>query len=77
MLPNDAIKTTNAAALGQAIRARRRESGVTQQQLADVIGVNRRVVGELENGKPTVQLAIALAAVRATGLDLKLHRRGT
>lgn len=48
---------------------------LTQQQLADSIGVNRRVVGELERGKGSVRIEIALAAARALGLDVDLRRR--
>lgn len=41
-----------------------------------MIGVNRRVIGELEAGKDTVQLKIALDTARALGLDLELRPRG-
>ena len=58
------------------LRARRREQHLTQEDLAAVIGVNRRVVGELERGKGTVRLEIALAAARALGLDVELTPRG-
>lgn len=60
---------------GREIRALRMGQRLTQQQLADIIGVNRRVVGELERGKGSVRLEIALAAARALGLDVDLRRR--
>lgn len=60
---------------GREIRALRMGRRLTQQQLADIIGVNRRVVGELERGKGSVRLEIALAAARALGLDVDLRRR--
>jgi DNA-binding XRE family transcriptional regulator len=60
---------------GHAIRARRADLHLTQGQLAEVIGVNRRVIGELERGKGSVRLEIALAAARAVGLDVELKRR--
>lgn len=60
---------------GQRIRRRRLELGISQQALADVVGVNRRVVGELERGKSSVQLGIALRAAEALGLDIILHER--
>lgn len=62
--------------LGETLRARRRTLHLTQDDLAAVIGVNRRVVGELERGKGTVRLEIALAAARALGLDVELRPRG-
>jgi len=61
--------------LGAQLRSRRRELGLSQEDVAAVIGVNRRVIGELEHGKPTVQLQIALEVSRALGLDLELRRR--
>jgi HTH-type transcriptional regulator/antitoxin HipB len=61
---------------GRALRARRRELGLSQEQLADVIGVHRRVIGELEHGKRSVRLQIVLDCARALGLDLRLDPRG-
>ena len=61
---------------GLTLRRRRRELDLTQDALAAVIGVNRRVVGELERGKGSVRLEIALAAARAVGLDVELRPRG-
>jgi DNA-binding XRE family transcriptional regulator len=57
------------------IRASRARLDLTQEQLADAIGVNRRVIGELERGKGSVRLEIALAAARALGLDVELRPR--
>ncbi len=45
------------------------------EAVADAIGVNRRVVGELERGKGTVRLEIALVAAQALGLDVELSER--
>lgn len=61
---------------GTELRRRRTELRLSQQEIADVIGVNRRVIGELEAGKDTVQLKIALDTARALGLDLELRPRG-
>jgi HTH-type transcriptional regulator / antitoxin HipB len=60
---------------GKAIRDRRNRLGLSQSDLADVVGVNRRVIGELERGKPSVQLAIALRVAEAVGFDVTLHER--
>lgn len=48
---------------------------MTQQELADSIGVARRVIGELERGKQSVQLQIALDAMSALGLNLYAEER--
>ena len=62
-------------AFGQWVRGHRKRLGLSQSEVADVIGVNRRVLGQLERGKPTVQLWIALSAAQAVGLDISLHAR--
>ena len=61
--------------LGSALRGRRSRLGLTQEEVADVIGANRRVIGELERGKGTVQLQIAMEAARVLGLDIELEPR--
>jgi transcriptional regulator with XRE-family HTH domain len=70
MLPS----TTEA--FGRRIRDRRQRLGLSQSALADVVGVNRRVIGELERGKASVQLSIALRVAEAVGLDVALRERG-
>lgn len=62
--------------LGARLRQRRRELGLSQLDLADVVGVNRRVIGELERGKGTIRLEIALRTAEALGLDVRLDPRG-
>lgn len=61
--------------LGKALSRRRRELGLTQEQVADLIGTNRRVVGELERGKGTVRLKIAIDVCSVLGLDLESRPR--
>ena len=68
--------TNSPAALGATIRERRRELKLTQDDLALSIGVNRKVIGQLEGGKETVQLEIALNAARALGLNVGVRERG-
>ncbi|HZV72470.1 MAG TPA: helix-turn-helix domain-containing protein [Conexibacter sp.] len=67
--------TSDPSIFGTALRTRRQALRLTQDEVAEVIGVNRRVVGELERGKGTVRLEIALAAARAVGLDVALQAR--
>ncbi len=66
---------TDAISCGRALRTRRRALHLSQDAVAELIGVNRRVVGELERGKGSVRLEIALAAARALGLDVELSAR--
>lgn len=64
------------AELGAAIRARRRALRITQEDLAASICVSRRVIGQMESGKETVQVGIALRAARAVGLEVGVEPRG-
>ncbi len=70
-----ASSVASSSQFGLQLRLRRKALGITQADLADVIGVNRRVLGELENGKATVQLGIALRAAEALGLGVQLDER--
>lgn len=70
------MNTSATTAFGKRIRDRRQRLGLSQSALADVVGVNRRVIGELERGKPSVQLTIALRVAEAVGLDVALRERG-
>jgi DNA-binding XRE family transcriptional regulator len=76
MLPIDAMSVQTPAEFGRVVGVRRRELGLTQEELAGVVGVNRRVVGEFEAGKITVRLGIAMELARALGLDIDLRPRG-
>lgn len=70
------LTTNSSAALGGALRQRRRDLGLTQDDLALSIGVNRKVIGQLEGGKETVQLDIVLRVARALGLNVGVEARG-
>jgi HTH-type transcriptional regulator / antitoxin HipB len=76
LLPIDLMTVQTSIDLGNTLRARRRELGLTQDEISGVIGVNRRVIGELERGKGTVQLQIAMEVARVLGLDIGLEPRG-
>ena len=66
------VRVESAAALGQAARAQRLRLGMTQAEVALVAGVGVRFIGELEAGKPTLQLERAVRVVGALGFQLQL-----
>ncbi len=43
---------------------------MTQVELAELVGVGPRIVGELERGKPTVRMDVANRILAAFGLEL-------
>ena len=55
---------------GDNLRSRRKELGFTQDELAGMIGANRRFISELERGKGTSYLGPTLAAAEALGVDI-------
>ena len=61
--------------LGEMIRTRRRELGLSQADLAGLCGVGTRFVSELERGKPTARLGLALLVARNLGLVLEVRLR--
>ena len=66
------VRVESAAALGQAAKAKRLRLGMTQAEVALVAGVGVRFIGELEAGKPSLQLERAVQVVRALGFELQL-----
>jgi y4mF family transcriptional regulator len=55
------------------VRARRKELGLTQSQLAELAGVSSRFVFDLEAGKQTVSLDRVLLVLKVLGLKLNLR----
>ena len=62
---------------GAAVRAARRQRGMSQVQLAEACGCSQRFVSQLERGKPTAELGKALQAASCVGLRLRLDSRLT
>lgn len=63
-----------AASVGPAIRAYRTEAGLTQQQLADMAGLHRSYISELEQGKQTEQLRRILRLLKLLGVRASLQK---
>ncbi len=63
--------------LAHDVRARRRELGLTQQDLAELSGTSVRFVRDLEHGKPTVRLDKLGDVLAALGLELRAGLRRT
>lgn len=56
--------------IGKRIRAARKAMGMTQQRFADLAGVGRRFLIELEQGKPSLEIGRVLAVCHAAGIKL-------
>ncbi|MGO9470080.1 MAG: helix-turn-helix transcriptional regulator [Isosphaeraceae bacterium] len=53
--------------IGQFVRARRRASKLTQQELGQLAGVGTRVISELERGKPTLRMDVVNKVLEVFG----------
>lgn len=68
-------RIVSTADVGAAIRARRRELGFTQAELAERVGVGITYLSNLENGKDTAEIGKALHLIQMLGMDLYVEGR--
>ncbi len=66
----------SADELAPLIRARRRELGLTQEALAELVGVSRSLIVVLESGRKPVRLETTLTILHTLGMDLEVRVRG-
>lgn len=69
------VKISDAQQIGQLVRQRRKAAGITLTEAAAVAGVGVRFLSELERGKPTLQLGLAIRVLQIFGLDLHVEPR--
>ncbi|MFN3636827.1 MAG: helix-turn-helix domain-containing protein [Rhizobium rhizophilum] len=67
---------SDSVALGQLIRAERKRQQLTQDQLAGVAGVGVRFMRELESGKESCRVGLALTVLQTLGLTVSITNRG-
>lgn len=60
--------------LGAAIRHYRKEAGLTQAQLAELAGLNRTYLSDLERGRETEQVRRLLRVLRQLGVRITLQK---
>ncbi|MDD6253238.1 MAG: helix-turn-helix transcriptional regulator [Candidatus Cryptobacteroides sp.] len=64
---------TKALYYSELLRSRRKELGITQQELADRIGRGRSYVNRIEKGETDMQLSSLLRIADALGLAVRLE----
>ena len=65
----------SAQGMGRLIREAREQRKLSQQAFADLVGVGRRFISELENGKATLEFDKVLQVASASGIDVLARRR--
>ena len=69
-------KLRDALDLGEIIRSRRKELGLTQIQLAKSCGCSPRFIGELERGVAGGNIKQVIGVCHEIGIDLYARARG-
>ncbi|MGN6124973.1 MAG: helix-turn-helix domain-containing protein [Humibacter sp.] len=64
------------ADFGLALREARLGRGLSQQQLADELGLPQSTISEIESGKSTIYLRRLLTIARATGVEFSASWEG-
>lgn len=61
------------AKLGSMIREARKKQGLSQDDVAGLAGVGRRLVSEIERGKPTAHIGKVFLIMEIVGIQLSAH----
>jgi HTH-type transcriptional regulator / antitoxin HipB len=69
------MRIRSATELGHLSRERRTQRGLTQAQLAQLVGVSRKWIIDLEAGKRTADLSLVLRTLNVLGLELDVRDR--
>ena len=62
------FRVYNAEGLGEAIRHFREQAGMTQTELAELVGIRQSYLSELENGHVNEQVRRLIALFKALGV---------
>ena len=69
------IPVSTVKDVGKAVRTRRKEHGITQEQAAGMCNVGVRFLSELENGKPTLEIEKVMRVLDAFGFQCVIRPR--
>lgn len=69
------MRIADARELGQLLSKRRKEKGLTQTELAELVGVGLRLISDLERGTRGVNVATVLLICARLGLDIDITPR--
>lgn len=69
------MQVFKARDMGAMLRARRKDLGYTQEEVAELMGCSPRLVGEMEKGRPGVGVQRMLDYATGLGIDVLLLGR--
>jgi len=61
--------------LGQIVKNHRKKTGLTQKLLADLAGLGKTAIFDIEKGKDTVQFSSLLKVLKTLNIKLKIESR--
>lgn len=67
--------TNNLKTIGAMIQTRRKQLGMTQQDVADIAGLQRQTISRVEAGNKAVAVATVAHVAAVVGLDLEVKPR--
>ncbi|MDA8278640.1 MAG: helix-turn-helix transcriptional regulator [Actinomycetota bacterium] len=62
--------------VASAVRGRRKDLGLSQAELAEVVGVSRKWIYEFEGGKPRAEFVLVLRVLEYLGLTITIDDDG-
>ena len=66
------MRVRSSQLMGDVIKFHRRRSGLSQHALADLAGIGKTSVFDIEKGKATVRLATLMATLAVLNIELVL-----
>lgn len=63
----------DAVRIGEAVRAMRKNYSLTQQQLAELVGISDRTLRDIEKGTGAPGIGAVLATLKVLGLELEVR----
>lgn len=67
------MSVTSTQEFGALLRRRRKELGLTLDECSAINGVGPRFLSELERGKATAEIGLALRVLASLGLELEVR----
>jgi HTH-type transcriptional regulator/antitoxin HipB len=64
------VRIKTVSGLGMLVKDQRKKLGWSQIQLAQRAGVSRLWIGNLEKGKPSLEIDLVFRSLRALGISL-------
>ncbi len=71
--PNKSNQATDMGQIGELVRFHRKKSQLTQKQLADLSGVGKTVVYDIEKGKQSVQLKTLIQILNTLNMNISIQ----